>query len=598
MSFIGDSPKLKRTRYTPQSADPVNPQEGDVFYSDGTPRAEGLWLYQDGSWIAVASQGFQRVEFADKEFVTVRCATTGNVTLASQVEAGDTIDGIVLVAGNLVLVKDQTISSENGVYVVQSSGAPVRDTSADTAAKLSRLPVYVSAGTKYKNTDWWQQNVLTNLSDAQSWLSSGPQKGYYLARVATTGNINLATDLANGNSIDGITLVTGDLILVKNQTTSRDNGLYVAPAAGAASRSTLADTAAELSKLKVQVQLGTVNAGKTFYQDNINTFITDTQVWLECARPAAYTWTVPTGVTQVLITAAGGGGGGGAGLNSFATGEYISAGGGGAGAIPQEVVLDVQFGDSLSIQVGSGGRGGFAELNNTYGLNGEDGQQTIITRTGPSGTKVLKFRGAPAGLKGALANVASLRFVGSPGGGSYRLGGFVNSLVDFQTLEANNTSFIAKGGYGGGLDTSANYYGNDSAESAPIPGIAYDTFVISNDGWYYREVIMPSGKREAGTPGQNSSYAQGGVGGAPSALRGGYYGGGGGGGGAGFGVGGAGGNGTTGAPNTASNGVAAAAGTSAGGGGGASQCFGGGSLAATSPALGGRGGSGKVIITY
>lgn len=55
MSHIGRSPKWNRGRFTPQSSDPSNPQEGDVFYSDGTPRAEGLWKYKDSEWVQVAS---------------------------------------------------------------------------------------------------------------------------------------------------------------------------------------------------------------------------------------------------------------------------------------------------------------------------------------------------------------------------------------------------------------------------------------------------------------------------------------------------------------------------------------------------------------
>ena len=38
-------------------------------------------------------------------------------------------------------------------------------------------------------------------------------------RVATTANINIATDLNVGDTIDGVTLVDGDRVLVKNQST-------------------------------------------------------------------------------------------------------------------------------------------------------------------------------------------------------------------------------------------------------------------------------------------------------------------------------------------------------------------------------------------
>jgi hypothetical protein len=63
MSFIGSSPSVKRTRFTPQAADPTNPSEGDLFYSNGTPRSEGLWIYSNGSWVKLRSGGFSYQEF-------------------------------------------------------------------------------------------------------------------------------------------------------------------------------------------------------------------------------------------------------------------------------------------------------------------------------------------------------------------------------------------------------------------------------------------------------------------------------------------------------------------------------------------------------
>jgi hypothetical protein len=66
-------------------------------------------------------------------------------------------------------------------------------------------------------------------------------------RVATTSAINIATDLEDGDTIDGVTLATGDRVLVKNQSTASENGIYVVVASGAASRSTDADSNAEVT---------------------------------------------------------------------------------------------------------------------------------------------------------------------------------------------------------------------------------------------------------------------------------------------------------------------------------------------------------------
>jgi len=58
-------------------------------------------------------------------------ATTTNGTLASAYENGDTIDGITLVTGDRILLKDQTTGSENGIYTVNASGSPTRATDFD-----------------------------------------------------------------------------------------------------------------------------------------------------------------------------------------------------------------------------------------------------------------------------------------------------------------------------------------------------------------------------------------------------------------------------------------------------------------------------------
>ncbi len=79
-------------------------------------------------------------------------------------------------------------------------------------------------------------------------------------RVATTANGTLASAFANGQTVDGVTLVTGDRILLKNQTTGSENGIYTVNASGAPTRATDADTAAEILQAAVWVQEGTTNA--------------------------------------------------------------------------------------------------------------------------------------------------------------------------------------------------------------------------------------------------------------------------------------------------------------------------------------------------
>lgn len=87
--------------------------------------------------------------------LSARVATTAAIALASQCEAGDTIDGVVLVAGDRVLVKDQAAPAENGVYVVAASGAPSRATDFDASADVTEGAfLFVREGTANADTGW------------------------------------------------------------------------------------------------------------------------------------------------------------------------------------------------------------------------------------------------------------------------------------------------------------------------------------------------------------------------------------------------------------------------------------------------------------
>jgi len=88
-----------------------------------------------------------------------RAATTANVSIANGLEAGDVVDGITLAAGDRVLVKNQTLPAENGIYVVQASGQALRATDFDTATEVASGDfIFVSYGTQNANSGWVQTN--------------------------------------------------------------------------------------------------------------------------------------------------------------------------------------------------------------------------------------------------------------------------------------------------------------------------------------------------------------------------------------------------------------------------------------------------------
>lgn len=85
---------------------------------------------------------------------SVRAATTANGALATAYENGDTIDGVTLATNDRILIKDQTSAQENGIYIVQASGAPVRAADLDTWAEVPSAYVWVEEGTANADTGW------------------------------------------------------------------------------------------------------------------------------------------------------------------------------------------------------------------------------------------------------------------------------------------------------------------------------------------------------------------------------------------------------------------------------------------------------------
>lgn len=79
---------------------------------------------------------------------SVKAATTVSGTLSNDFEAGDSIDGVTLVADDRILIKDQASGSENGIYIVQASGAPIRSADFGPEAQVSTgAAVIVEQGT-------------------------------------------------------------------------------------------------------------------------------------------------------------------------------------------------------------------------------------------------------------------------------------------------------------------------------------------------------------------------------------------------------------------------------------------------------------------
>lgn len=103
-------------------------------------------------------------------------------------------------------------------------------------------------------------STVTALLNARNWKQS--------VKCATTAAATLASDFENGDTIDGITLATGDRVLIKDQADATENGIYTVNASGAPTRATDFDADAEIVAAVVAVEEGTTNADIFFICTN------------------------------------------------------------------------------------------------------------------------------------------------------------------------------------------------------------------------------------------------------------------------------------------------------------------------------------------
>jgi hypothetical protein len=187
----------------------------------------------------------------------VQAATTANITLASALENGDTLDGVTLATGNRVLVKNQTDKTENGVYVVKASGAPDRADDYNTAGEVDAGDfLFVEAGTANGKTGWMQTNVITTVGSDNIEFTQFSGAGTYTAGAGLTLNgtvfsANIGTDIQAYNStlaaVAGGTYTGDDSITTLGTITSGTwTGTTIAIANGGTGATTASTAAAAL----------------------------------------------------------------------------------------------------------------------------------------------------------------------------------------------------------------------------------------------------------------------------------------------------------------------------------------------------------------
>ena len=182
--------------------------------------------------------------------------------IQSQLDAREASNASLTAIGALATTDGNFIVGSGSTWVAETGSTARVSLGLGTIATQSASSVSISGGTitglgaPSNSSDAATKNYVDNLVTGL--------KTRIITRAATTANIDLSADLQNGDTLDGITLATGNKVLVKDQTDATQNGIYDVVASGTATRNTDYDTVAELAGQLVIVQEGSSNADKIF----------------------------------------------------------------------------------------------------------------------------------------------------------------------------------------------------------------------------------------------------------------------------------------------------------------------------------------------
>jgi hypothetical protein len=241
---------------------------------------------------------------------TSTARTNLGVAIGTNVQAYD---------AELAAIAGLTSAADKGIQFTGSGTAAVFDLTtagkallddADATAQRTTLGLGTIA-TQNANNVALTGGSITGLGDPSA-SSEAATKNYVdnlvtglrtrvIARVASTANVVIASALENGDVLDGVTLATGNRVLLKNQTTTSENGIYIVVATGGASRDPEFDIISEIAGQLILVSEGSTHA------DDLFLCTTDTSATLGSSA-ISYTQVFPSSggtVTSVAVADSG-----------------------------------------------------------------------------------------------------------------------------------------------------------------------------------------------------------------------------------------------------------------------------------------------------
>lgn len=208
----------------PLSADPSNPKEGDFQFADGTARAKGLWVYQDGAWSQAGGSGGGGLDvFYSEDFETSVSSsdfTTGN---NATFDNGGTLDGTLAdettseIAGTTSL--KYTMGSTSANDWVKSPNIAIDDKQSGNTVGLEFYYTYNGDDGDIKVVAWDDTgSTVMNLATDTLKAASNPQRfSVQFPIPSSTTSINWGFQVVTGNSakvliIDDVQISTNPFV--------------------------------------------------------------------------------------------------------------------------------------------------------------------------------------------------------------------------------------------------------------------------------------------------------------------------------------------------------------------------------------------------
>lgn len=211
---------------TPITQSDISTLVDGIYVNSSGDTVTGTLEMSNGATITGLPQPATALDAVNKEYVdtkiaglswkdAVTVASTENINVLTGLVAGSVIDGVTLALGDRVLLKDQTIPSENGIYVV--SDTLTRSLDLYLPEHFDGSAVFIKEGTQNQSTGWTQtQTVLQVGTDSNLWtmFSASLQADGSEINLgsATQGNMSGAVNLTTSTSVANSIALLNELL--------------------------------------------------------------------------------------------------------------------------------------------------------------------------------------------------------------------------------------------------------------------------------------------------------------------------------------------------------------------------------------------------